>query len=183
MAFWPLFYITIANNALKILSSMIKSSIKINIFTIFSSYLLNDAMKDNPSRTQALPSYLRFVIHETDSSSGKSLGLFHAMAYFIERGELEAYQVEQYEEIYKWFKHNLRVPKSFTRSTKPHAKKVALSWFKSDAGECIQKMRIVEHILKDYGVDVRVLQTSRPGYIVYEDEHQVAAEPFSDTAV
>jgi hypothetical protein len=35
-------------------------------------------------------------------------------------------------------------------------------------------------ILKQNLVHVRVFKTRRPGYIVYEDEYQVVAEPFAD---
>lgn len=35
-------------------------------------------------------------------------------------------------------------------------------------------------LLGDYGVFVQVLKTSRPGYVVYEDEFQIVAEPFSN---
>jgi hypothetical protein len=39
------------------------------------------------------------------------------------------------------------------------------------------------YILEQHSVCVRVLKTDRPGYIVYEDEHQVVAEPFADLLV
>ena len=35
-------------------------------------------------------------------------------------------------------------------------------------------------VLEENGVIVRVIKTQRPGYIVYEDEYQVVAEPFAD---
>ena len=35
-------------------------------------------------------------------------------------------------------------------------------------------------ILEDYGVFVQVLKINRPGYVVYEDELQIVAEPFSN---
>ena len=36
-------------------------------------------------------------------------------------------------------------------------------------------------LLEEEGVPVEILRTRRPGYILYEDEHQVAAYPFADT--
>ena len=35
-------------------------------------------------------------------------------------------------------------------------------------------------LLEDYGIFIQVLKVSRPGYVVYEDEHQIVAEPFSN---
>jgi hypothetical protein len=33
-------------------------------------------------------------------------------------------------------------------------------------------------ILQNHGVSVRMLKTDRIGYVVYEDEYQIVAEPF-----
>jgi hypothetical protein len=36
-------------------------------------------------------------------------------------------------------------------------------------------------VLENHGVPVHILKTTRPGYVVYEDEFQVVSEPFRDT--
>lgn len=125
--------------------------------------------------------FVRFVIHQNDVDSGRRQGLFQALADLERAGVLAEHETELYETIYGWFKANLRVPSSFTRSSKPNAKRVALSWFKDGATEHISKMRVLAHILDSHGILVDVLQTERPGYVVYEDRFQVAAEPFSET--
>ena len=126
--------------------------------------------------------YVRFVIHHNDPDSGRRQGLFQALTDLDHSGALKPHEIELYDEVYDWFKANLRVPRSFTRSSKPHAKKVALSWFKDSATEHISKMRVLAQILDAHGVGVDMLRTERPGYVVYEDEHQVAAEPFGETS-
>jgi len=83
--------------------------------------------------------------------------------------------------IYKWFKANLKVPDRLTISPRPHRKKQAISWFKSTAAVHIQKMQEYRRLIESHGVAVEMIKTERPGYIVYEDEHQVAAYPFADT--
>ena len=125
--------------------------------------------------------FVRFVIQTNDQDSGRRQGLFQAMTDLEEAGLLQAHEQEQYDEIYEWFRKHLRKPRSFTRSTKPHAKKVALSWFKDAATDHIRNMRAIAAILDGYGIQVDVLHTERPGYVVYEDSYQVTAEPFSDT--
>jgi hypothetical protein len=35
-------------------------------------------------------------------------------------------------------------------------------------------------ILESYGINIRVFKTARPGYIVYEDDFQIVAEPTAD---
>jgi hypothetical protein len=127
--------------------------------------------------------YLRFVIHHNDPDSGRRQGLFHAMAGLRNSGALSADDEVAYDTLYKWFSNNLKRPQSFARSAKPHAKRVALSWFKVGATKHIDQMRRVAQILHAYGVEVVELKTLRPGYVVYEDEHQIAAEPFADTPV
>ncbi len=36
-------------------------------------------------------------------------------------------------------------------------------------------------ILEGHGIHTEMIATSRPGYIVYEDSYQIAAEPYADT--
>jgi len=53
-------------------------------------------------------------------------------------------------------------------------------WFKDTAKEHIAKAREMSCILGQNNIHVRVIKTQRPGYVVYEDEYQVVAEPFAD---
>ena len=88
---------------------------------------------------------------------------------------------EQYDAIYKWFGNNLKKPRSLSRSSKPHAKAVALSWFKDTSTDHISRMRQIAHILHAHGIHTEMIKTTRPGYIVYKDKFQIAAEPFNDS--
>jgi hypothetical protein len=42
-------------------------------------------------------------------------------------------------------------------------------------------MREFQEVLERYGVTVQMIRAKRLGYVLYEDEFQVAAYPFSDT--
>ncbi|MBM7128825.1 hypothetical protein [Dyella mobilis] len=125
--------------------------------------------------------YIRFVVHSIDPDSGRRQGLFQALGYIADNGYLRSEEQASYEALRKWFRENLPVPESFAKSSKVHAKKVALSWFKPSAVEHIAKMRSFSSILVAYGVQVEVLKQDRPGYVVYEDDYQIVAEPFKDT--
>ena len=125
--------------------------------------------------------FTRFVIHAHDNDSGRRQGLFQALADLDDSGLLQGPHQDVYQELRDWFRHHLKQPSSFARAARPHAKKVALSWFKDSAVEHIRQMRRMSALLAEHEVAVQVLRTKRPGYVVYEDEHQVAAEPFSDT--
>jgi len=125
--------------------------------------------------------YIRFVIHTKDNDSGRRQGLFQALSELEQAKILQENELNKWKEIYNWFRKNLNKPCKFSRSSKPHAKNVAISWFKDLAIEHITKMHDLRKILEHYGIAVEVLRTNRPGYIVYQDKYQVAAEPFSDT--
>ena len=55
-----------------------------------------------------------------------------------------------------------------------------MCWFKPTATEHIAKVREISCILQQNGVYVRLIKAQRPGYVIYEDEYQVVAEPFAD---
>ena len=66
--------------------------------------------------------------------------MFQAMSDLEELDELSTEEQAQYDEVYNWFRANLRKPRSFSRSSKPHAKNVAISWFRDTAAEHIAKI-------------------------------------------
>lgn len=125
--------------------------------------------------------YLRFVVEKLDHQSGRRQGLFQAISDLEHSHALAPYEQQQYDEIYEWFRKHLKRPSSFTRSSKPHAKKVALSWYKDSATEHLKKMRELSALVATHDLRVVILQTHRPGFVVHEDEFQVVAEPFQDT--
>jgi len=125
--------------------------------------------------------FIRFVVQVHDAHSGRRQGLFQALSDLEHEGALLSHEQASYDEIYNWFRFHLKKPRSFARSSKPHAKNVAISWFKHTATEHIKKMHEMAQILEAHGIVVDVLRSERPGYVVYEDAHQVAAEPFRET--
>ena len=125
--------------------------------------------------------FIRFVIQKNDTQSGRRQGLFQAMADLEEMGMLAPHEQTEYDSIYNWFKKNLKRPRNFSRSNKPHAKNVALSWFRDSATEHISRMHDICRILFSHGILVEIIQTEHPGYIVHEDKFQVVAEPFKKT--
>lgn len=125
--------------------------------------------------------FVRFVIHKLDPDSGRKQGLFQALADLSRDGKLEPAESLDYQRVRDWFCMHLAKPGRLARSQRPGAKEVALSWFKDTAAEHIRQMRLLADILERHGMEVLMLRSRRPGYVVYGDEHQVAAEPYSDT--
>jgi hypothetical protein len=126
--------------------------------------------------------YLRFIVSDIDEDSKRELGVFHAVGDLRERGELSVHEEEQHDILREWFNENLEKPTRFTASKPPfyRRKKKAISWFKDSAHEHIARVRSLVAILQSHGVHVRMLKTDRVGYVVYEDEYQIVAEPFAE---
>jgi hypothetical protein len=126
--------------------------------------------------------YIRFITGEIDEKSQRETGVF-GMAYRLRdsRDVPDSYRT-RFRELLKWFNANLEKPDRFTTSKPPYYRKQskAISWFKDSAKEHIAKLRQIVALLDSYGIHMEMIQTDRPGYIVYEDAHQIVAEPFSD---
>jgi hypothetical protein len=87
-------------------------------------------------------------------------------------------------ELLVWFGKNLATPQRFNRSKSKGFYRRATrgtAWFKDSAADCLSRMHQMRGILEKYDHPVRMLTETRVGYVLYEDEFQVVAEPFSDT--
>lgn len=125
--------------------------------------------------------FLRFVVRERDHCTGESQGVFTAL-YALERsGKLAPYELEWFRSAEEWFNTHLKAPERLARSKRSGAAPVAITWLKASAQEHITRMRELVALLKHKDLVVEELRTDTPGYVVYEDEYQVAAVPFEDT--
>lgn len=129
-----------------------------------------------------MPTYLRFVVADIHENSGKELGVFHAVLGLREAGKLAEHEEELHDLTRQWFNDNLEKPTRFTASKPPFYRKPnkAISWFKDNAKDHLAHIRDLVAILQNHGISVRVLKTDRVGYVVYEDEFQIVAEPFTN---
>ena len=125
--------------------------------------------------------YLRFRVDVRDASSGQPSGVFSAVYDLIDSDLLPQQDLDVAKSCLDWFDTNLKEPASFSKSTKPHAQKVGISWFKDSATEHISKMRMLVALLEDNSVSVKLLITDNPGYILYEDDYQVVSDPHPNT--
>lgn len=109
------------------------------------------------------------------------MGVFSALYALESRGLVSSDDFQWYRETEEWLNDHLPVPKSLARARKKGAKRVAVTWIKSTATAHVARLREIAEYLRSKDIEVVELRSSRPGYIVYEDEFQVAAEPFADT--
>ena len=83
-----------------------------------------------------------------------------------------------------WFDEHLPTPDRFNRSkSKGYYRRDTrgIAWFRESATECLARMHELKRVLEANGHPVSIIREGRVGYIVYEDNFQVVAEPFSDT--
>lgn len=121
--------------------------------------------------------YIRFAISEKDNNSNEKQGFFMAMAELRNSDALYPWEADIDKVVYRWFNDHLLVPHVQSKDNKVHA----ISWFKSTAIEYIENMRQFAVILEAHDYTVEQLVTTRPGKILYEDDCQIVAVPFSDT--
>lgn len=125
--------------------------------------------------------FVRFVILALDGDSGRRQGLFQ-QAYALRRSrELPADLHAQLDDALDWLDEHLDVPDRLTRGGRTEQPGLAISWFKDAASDCIRHARTICKVLDQHGIRTEMLTTERPGYIVFEDEWQIAAVPFADT--
>jgi isopenicillin N synthase-like dioxygenase len=124
---------------------------------------------------------VRFVVDIQDQRSTRRKGVFAALGVLKKHPDISTEDFRKYRELAEWFNQNLEMPNRFNRSTRPNVKPKALSWFKDSAKDYIAKTREVANLLEKYGIGVTMLKTKKPGYILYESENQIVAEPYNDT--
>jgi hypothetical protein len=124
--------------------------------------------------------FVRFVVAERDPDSQLPKGIFQACRDLRDADHLDASTEAWADQIFEWFGAHLPRPERLAWSSRPNAPERALSWFRSSAKDHVLRARELASLLETCGVQVEILRTTRPGYILYEDAWQVVAMPFND---
>jgi hypothetical protein len=131
--------------------------------------------------TERPEALLRFVLTRSHPDTGVRDGLCGA-AYDLRDGtKISAADRHALGDLLSWFEANLAVPGRFNKSkSKGHSRRrtAGISWLKPNASQHLAKMRAMAEILERHGHQVSQITASRPGYVIFEDDHQVIAEPF-----
>jgi hypothetical protein len=118
--------------------------------------------------------YVRFVVGREDEDSNVEQGIFQAVALALEWQNIKGSDAEELNELRGWFSENLERPTSFGRDKL----RLGICWFKTGATAHISRIWEMVQILERNGIYVKKIRTDRPGYVIYEDEWQLVAEPF-----
>ena len=118
--------------------------------------------------------YIRFVIGRKDEDSHLEQGIFQAAALALEWRNITGADADELNELRAWFSDNLERPTSFGREKH----RLGICWFKTGAAEHISRIWEMVQVLERNGIYVKQIRTDKPGYVIYEDEWQLVAEPF-----
>jgi hypothetical protein len=117
--------------------------------------------------------YVRFVIGREHQESNIERGVFHAAAQALEWQNVTGTDADQLTVLLAWFSKNLKKPTSFGRDKH----RMGICWFKTGSTEHISRIWEIVRILERNGIYVKKIKTDKPGYLIYEDEWQLVAEP------
>lgn len=118
--------------------------------------------------------YIRFVVGRKDEDSHVEQGIFQAVALALEWRTITGVDADELKDLRAWFSENLEKPTSFGRDKL----RLGICWFKTGSAEHISRIWEMVQILERHGIYVKKIKTDKPGYVVYEDEWQLVAEPF-----
>jgi hypothetical protein len=124
---------------------------------------------------------IRFVTHARHPPYGHRTGVVQAAYVLWHANSLAAREHAELRAILDWLKEHLALPERLSVSRHPRAESTALSWIRTSAQEHIVRLRRLSALAEAGGNVIDELRTRRPGYVVYEDAHQVVALPFADT--
>jgi hypothetical protein len=129
--------------------------------------------------------FLRFIVTGLHRESGVEDGLFGPAYRLRDDSALGEAERQTLAETLAWFEKNLKTPDRFNRTrSKGYYRRntKGIAWFRDTARECLSRMHVLKRILESHGRAVTVVHETHVGYVVYEDEQQVVAEPFRESA-
>jgi len=114
----------------------------------------------------------------------RTIGLV-ALAYELsDAAETSETNREALQRSLTWLEDHLEVPDRFNRTKSKGWYRRAtrgLSWLRASAADHLAAMRSLADVVSRCGYIVEEIRASRVGYVIYEDDAQVVAEPFRDT--
>jgi hypothetical protein len=123
--------------------------------------------------------FIRFVSGEIDEDSHVAAGLFNAAWDLLDDPVFPCEEYHVLREIMDWFNEYLNGPYDFRLKAAWRARR-AICWFKPTAHAYLSRAWEMVTILERNDVFIHTIKVQRTGYVLYEDEAQVLAEPFAD---
>lgn len=128
---------------------------------------------------------VRFVVPTwTHRASQAPIGVIGAAYELLRQDTVTPELRRQLEHWIEWFEANLAVPDRFNRTKSKgwyRRDTRGIAWLRTSAAEHLAAMAQLAACIARCGHPTAELRSDRVGYVTYEDELQVIAEPFRDT--
>ena len=123
--------------------------------------------------------FIRFVSGEIHEDSHVSAGIFCAAFDLMDETVLRDADYDVLADLMTWFRIHLKGPSEYRLRSAWRARR-AVCWFKPTAHIHLARAWEMATLLERNDVFIRVIKAHRTGYILYEDETQIFAEPFAE---
>jgi hypothetical protein len=124
---------------------------------------------------------IRFVTSSRHPPYGHRTGFFRTAYALWRESKLPQPDATELRALLDWFSDNLAIPQRFAASKGTSAQGTGISWVRASAHQHVSRLRRLAALIETSGIFVAELRTTRPGYVLYQDDHQVVALPFADT--
>ena len=132
-----------------------------------------------------MPEFVRFVVPTwIHRESQAPIGVIGA-AYELLRQQATSHELQrELEHWIEWFEENLPVPDRFNRTKSKgwyRRETRGIAWLRTSAAAHLAAMADLAACIAKCGHATSEVQSERVGYVIYQDEFQLIAEPFRDT--
>ena len=122
--------------------------------------------------------FIRFVSGQIDKDSHVPAGLFCAAFGLLDSNVLPEYELAALREVKEWFNVYMASPFEYLHYDARYDR--AICWFKATAHEHLARAWELGEILERNDVLIWTIRSPRVGYVHYEDDVQVFAQPYTD---
>ncbi len=120
--------------------------------------------------------FVRFVVGTDAENFAWLNGIFTEAKFLSRREELFKYELDQLNSTFDWFNDHLPCPPFLSKLETGEWTREAVAWYRAEATHHIRRMWDIAAILRENGINVRLVTSEKPGKLVYEDEFQIVAE-------
>jgi len=118
--------------------------------------------------------YVRFITPDWVPYARTRRGFFAAAYRAARCHTTPKWLSEQLRQEICWFEENLDVPKALSKKT-GHGERDGVCWFRDTATTHVSRARYVCWLLSEVGKPTQELRSTRPGTLLWRDDHQVVA--------
>ena len=119
--------------------------------------------------------FIRFVVGGDGEHHKALTGVINEAYLLLKEVELTQAEHNRMRSALTWFDRRLPAPPFSSAGWSADV----VAWFKDDARDAIWMIWDLVALLEEHGLPVRMLRSSNPGRVLYEDEYQVVVDEWN----